>query len=925
MAASPLSPSPASPAASTSGSEPWPGVRASWRRTLSVASTAAVDAPGASRQWHFLDNADDVAATGMEPAGTLLCVHGNPTWSYLWRTLLAGATSPATLAAGGPWRVVAVDQLDMGFSERTGTFRRLEDRITDLSDLTAALHLDGPVVTVGHDWGGIISLGWANRHRDRLAGVVLTNTAVHPAGFSLPPALKLALHPAVHKWGTTTSAAFLRVTHALAQPALAPEVRNAFMAPYRTALRRAGVGNFVADIPASESHPSRAALEEVSSGIRTMGVPALMMWGPKDPVFSDRYLRDLLSRMPHADVHRFEGAGHLVQEDRDIATPAFDWLAKNVPASEDRVPGDRAANPASASRSHADADFRPMLAELDARRHDDSTAVVDMVPARDRAVSGPGAVGGRAPARPGSRSLSWADLARDVDDLAAGLAGLGVRPGDRVSLLVPPGITLTTLIYACLRLGAVIVVADAGLGTKGMSRAIKGAGPAYLIGIERALTGARIYNWPGVKVCAEDFTPATDAIKRKLLNVAATVPQLLANGRAMRLAASSPAMGSPGADDDAAVLFTSGSTGPAKGVVYTHRRLAAMRDTLKATYKLDAGTALVAGFAPFALLGPALGATSVTPDMDVTAPRTLTAAALAEAAAAINATVVFASPAALVNVVATAAQLTDTHKTALAGVELVLSAGAPLGEPLLAQVQELAPHAALHTPYGMTEALPVTDISLAGIREAGAGNGVCVGLPISGATVAVAPLTPEGGVHPEPTTRAHVTGEILVRAPHVKERYDRLWITQEQSASIPGWHRSGDVGHFDDAGRLWVEGRLAHILATPAGVRTPVAGELAAEQVPGVARAAVVGVGPAGVQAAVAVVETVPPSQHSGLAGTGLAAQVRSAAAGVGLELSAVLAIDTMPTDIRHNSKIDRTALSAWASRMLAGEKAGRP
>jgi acyl-coenzyme A synthetase/AMP-(fatty) acid ligase len=142
---------------------------------------------------------------------------------------------------------------------------------------------------------------------------------------------------------------------------------------------------------------------------------------------------------------------------------------------------------------------------------------------------------------------------------------------------------------------------------------------------------------------------------------------------------------------------------------------------------------------------------------------------------------------------------------------------------------------------------------------------------------------------------------------------------------MPGGPRRGDVGHFDAAGRLGVAGRLAPVLPPPAGVRTPVAAELAAEQVPGVARAAVVGVGPAGVQAAVAVVETVPPAKHSGLAGTGLAAQVRSAAAGVGLELSAVLAIDAMPTDIRHNSKIDRTALSAWASRMLAGEKAGRP
>jgi len=882
-------------------------VRASWRRTLSVPSTSAADAPGTRREWHFLDNRDDVDATGLAPAGTLLCVHGNPTWSYLWRSLLAGATSPETLADGGPWRVIAVDQLDMGFSERTGTFRRLADRINDLSDLTAALKLDGPVVTAGHDWGGIISLGWAVRHREQLAAVVLTNTAVHPAGFTLPPALKLALHPAVHPWGTKATAAFLKVTHALAQPALAPSVRDAFMAPYRTAVRRAGVGNFVADIPATPAHPSWAALEEVSSGIRTLGVPAFMMWGPKDPVFSDRYLRDLLTRLPQADVHRFEGAGHLVQEDRDIAGPTFAWLARHVDAGH-RAEGGTAARPKPESAPA----FRPMLAEVDARREDSSTAIVDML------------AGGAA------RSLTWAELARDIDDLAAGLADLGVKPGDRVSLLVPPGITLTTLIYACLRLGAVIVVADAGLGTKGLGRAIKGAGPAFLVGVGRALAGARIYNWPGVKISAGDSTPAADRAGRRLLGVAATVPQLMDKGRVLRLAGTAaapaaPAVLDPDADADAAVLFTSGSTGPAKGVVYTHRRLAAMRDTLQATYKLRAGTSLVAGFAPFALLGPALGATSVTPDMDVTAPRTLTAKALADAAAAIKATVVFASPAALVNVVATAADLSPARKTALAGVELFLSAGAPLGEPLLAQVQELAPHASLHTPYGMTEALPVTDIDLAGIRAAGNGDGVCVGRPVSGASVAIAPVRADGTGSLAPTTEPHVTGEILVSAPHVLERYDRLWITQEHAAAIPGWHRSGDVGHLDAEGRLWVEGRMAHVLTTANGVRTPVAGELAAESVPAVARAAVVGVGPAGAQVAVAIVETAPAARRSGLADTGLSRDVRAAVALTGLVPAAVLVIDAMPTDVRHNSKIDRAALAAWASRMLAGARPGRP
>ena len=158
---------------------------------------------------------------------------------------------------------------------------------------------------------------------------MLTNTAVHqPAGSPIPPALRLALHPAVHRWGTTTSDAFLRVTHALAHPPLAADIRGAFMAPYRSAERRAGVGNFVADIPADPSHPSYPALSRVAEGLPGLTVPALMLWGPRDPIFSDRYLKDLIGRLPHAKVHRFEGAGHLLAEDRDIAAPVFEWLAE---------------------------------------------------------------------------------------------------------------------------------------------------------------------------------------------------------------------------------------------------------------------------------------------------------------------------------------------------------------------------------------------------------------------------------------------------------------------------------------------------------------------------------------------------------------------------------------------------------------------
>lgn len=870
----------------------WPGVRPEFSRYLTVPSTAGCDRPDTIHQWHVLDNGPLLESQGRSPAGTILAVHGNPTWSYLWRSVVEAATVAETL-----WRVIAVDQLDMGFSDRTGTFRRLEDRITDLGDLTGTLDLAGPVVTLGHDWGGLISLGWATRHRDLLAGVVLTNTAVHPAGFSLPPALSLALHPAVHRGGTQTTPAFLKVTHALAHPKLTADVKAAFMEPYRTVADRAGVANFVADIPAQPGHPSWSALESISTDLRTLAVPALMMWGPRDPIFSDRYLRDLTDRLPHADVHRFEGAGHLLPEDRDIATPLLEWLAATFPVADQETPAVVVAGAAP--------DFRSMLSELDARRDDQTDAVVDMLP-----IAGSIRL---------SRAVSWASLARRVDAIAGGLAELGVRRGDRVNLLVPPSAELTALIYACLRLGAVIVVADAGLGTRGLGRAIRGAGPGYLIGIERALIGARALNWPGERIAVGDLSP----VKRRLLGVTTTVPELeRADTRAHEGSPFEPS----DPDADAAVLFTSGSTGPAKGVVYTHRQLAAMRDTLQATYGLKPGDALVAGFAPFALLGPALGAVSVTPDMDVTSPRTLTASALADAAAAIDATIVFASPAALVNVLATAAGMDTAQRAALERVDLLLSAGAPLGARLLQQVQQLSPQAQVHTPYGMTEALPVTDISLEGILAAGAGNGVCVGTHVAGAKVSIAPLDPTGAVTDTLSKSPEVLGEIVVRAPHVKDRYDRLWITEQASALHPGWHHTGDVGHFDAEGRLWVEGRLGHLMTTPDGVRTPVAAELAAEAVAGIRRAAVVGVGPAGTQAVVVIVETDPKSRRSGLLDQPTTQAVRSTVfERTGIQVSAVLAIADMPTDIRHNSKIDRSALSTWAGALLSGRKSGRP
>lgn len=860
----------------------------------------APDAQDRPRTWHLLDNGARLAELGVTATGTILCVHGNPTWSYLWRRLVSAATDAAGLGDAA-WRVIAVDQLDMGFSERTGDTRGLPGRVSDLSSLTDALELNGPVFTLGHDWGGPISLGWAIDHSQLLAGVMLLNTAVHHPDGPIPVPLRLALSASVLGPATVTTPAFLESTLALAHPPLTADLKRGYRAPYRTAGRRGGIGAFVADIPIDDGHPSRAELDRIADGVRNLRGPALLLWGPLDPIFSDNYLDDLIERMPQADVHRYEGAGHLVAEDADYASAVLAWL------DEQQAVGQRHP-PFQPTTAVAAGSYRPLWHHLEALRDSSATALVELAPPR-----------GRTP-----RVVSWRLLSRRVRQLAAGLIRIGVKPGDRVSLLIPPGADLTAVLYACLRIGAVVVVADAGLGLAGLTRAVRGARPDHVVGAAPGLTAARALGWPGQRIATARLAPGA---KRAL-----GVSHLLAD--VARLGFGEELPPPPSAADTAAVLFTSGSTGPAKGVVYTHAQLAELCTALADQYGVGTGTGLVAGFAPFALLGPALGARSVTPDMNVTSPKTLTASAVAAAVAAANAgtdsTVVFLSPAALSNVVETADALTATDHSALGRVKLFLSAGAPVSESLLTAASALMPAASAHTPYGMTEGLLLTDASLEGIRDAlGADGpgGVCVGTPVATTQVRISALDEHGDAVGAPTDAPGVTGEIVVSARHLKDHYDRLWLLNRSVArntpdDTSRWHRTGDVGHLDEQGRLWVEGRLPHVITTADGVLTPVGPEQAIESVPAVARAAVVGVGPCGTQQVVAVLETIPAARRVSLAGAVLAASVR---ASTSLPIAAVLVVPRLPTDIRHNSKINRTRLADWATRLLAGGRMVRP
>lgn len=838
-----------------------PGLELSWSRL----ETVEID--GTERTFHFLDSsALDSSAPAQPDELTLLCVHGNPSWSYLWRDLFANLPTGV--------RAIAVDHLDMGFSERTGTFRRLAQRIDDLTALTDHLQLTGPVVTVAHDWGGPISLGWALRHLGQLKGVVLTNTAVHqPEGSPAPKLIRAARTPAALQRTTVDTTAFITGAFEMSKPRTPAHIREGFLAPYQTKQRRAAIGQFVEDIPLEDGHPSADTLTAIAEGLEHLeDIPALLLWGAKDPVFSDLYLHDLEERLPHADVHRWPNASHFVTEDADVTSAVMDWIGTLDP---EPVPASGSDQPST------------LLDQLRSESAAVRLAIAEMT--SDKAA------------------ITFGDLSERVEQTAAALANHGVAPGDRVAVLVPPGIDLAAIVYGCWRLGAIAVLVDGALSPPQMTAALKSANPKYLIGISKALAAGRALRWPGAKI---SLTPLSKAQSRALA-VDVDLETLVER------ASVDENRPLPRESDEAIIVFTSGSTGPSKGVRYTHGQLAAQRDLITELYSITSDDSLVAAFAPFALYGPMLGITSVVPDMDVSAPASITAKTLADAIVAIDATMVFASPAALASTIRTRSEISPTHRDALAAVRLVLSAGAPIRTTLFEQALNIFPNAEAYTPYGMTEMLPVSTINLDQIREAGSGDGVCVGKPAPGVEVQIDPLKPGAPF-----------GEIVVRAPHMRDGYDRLWHTTFRASQPDGWHRTGDVGFVDGEGRLWMGGRVDDVLWTQSGPISPVRYEQAIENLPGVSMAALVGIGPKDLAHGVMIVELDNPPKKAGLAELPLIDSVRSAVGSASesashgdLEIVAVLSVPKMPVDRRHNSKIDRQRLREWAGQLLSGGK----
>lgn len=523
----------------------------------------------------------------------------------------------------------------------------------------------------------------------------------------------------------------------------------------------------------------------------------------------------------------------------------------------------------------------------------------------------PDQVAMRCPGRGGRYdiALTYAQLDARSDAIAAGLAMRGVVRGTRTVLMVRPTPEFFLLMFALFKAGAVPVLVDPGIDKRALKQCLDEARPEAFIGIPlaqfaRALLGwarsARIRITTGARAWWADTTLAD--IERS------------GAGASAQLADTAP-------DEVAAILFTSGSTGVPKGVVYRHRHFVAQIEMMREAFGMQPGGVDLPTFPPFALFDPALGLTSIVPDMDPTRPARADPRKLLRAIERFGVDQLFGSPA-LMRVLA-------EHGAKLPSLKRVTSAGAPVPADVVEKMRALLPEdAQFWTPYGATECLPVAVIEgreLIGLRERTEhGAGTCVGRAVPPNEVRLIRVTDEAIEQwsDDLLVAGGLVGEITVAGPTATDTYynrdaqTRLAKMRETLAdgSVRIVHRMGDLGYFDRDGRLWFCGRKSQRVVASRET-------LCTEQVepvfnvhPDVRRTALVGIGERGAQRPVLCVEL-----RKGVAKTErerIVDELRHIGEGFvhTAKVEDFLFHPGFPVDIRHNAKIGREKLAIWAA-----------
>jgi olefin beta-lactone synthetase len=539
------------------------------------------------------------------------------------------------------------------------------------------------------------------------------------------------------------------------------------------------------------------------------------------------------------------------------------------------------------------------------------------------AVRAPAGDDPAAPGRIAYAERTFAELDAESDAAARLFQEKGITQGTRVLLLVTPGLDLLRCTFALFKLGAVPIVIDPGMGLKNFLACVRRSEPAALVGIARAHWLARI------------FRGALASAKVRVRVGGAAWDAALS---AQRSGTALP-MAQTHAEDLAAILFTSGSTGAPKGVCYEHGFFEAQVRLIRDHYGIQPGEIDLPMLPIFALFNPALGMTTVVPEINPSRPAACDPARVVQAIRQNEVTNSFGSPALWTLV----ARHCESANLTLPSLRRVLVAGAPVHPTLLRRLQKILPNGTAHIPFGATESLPVSSISLAEVLGetwtlTEQGRGSCVGTLFPGIEARILPLRegPIASLADAPELAPGQIGEIAVRGPVVTRAYDRLPIATAR-AKIPAgdpadphavWHRLGDLGYRDERGRLWFCGRAAERVETPAGVLYTDCVEAVFNRHPRVARTALIGLGSPPRQEPALVVEPAPGEFPRGHAERekfsgelrGLALLAANPPEGARAPLSENAAPfpvitryffrRTLPVDVRHNAKIHRLALT---------------
>lgn len=502
---------------------------------------------------------------------------------------------------------------------------------------------------------------------------------------------------------------------------------------------------------------------------------------------------------------------------------------------------------------------------------------------------------------------SYRQLSDDAESIAIGLRELGIVEKTRTVFMAPPSYEACALYVALTRVGATIVMIDPSVGYRNVGERLRRLQPEVFVGIPITHVARVVFGWGprfpkrAIVVGKGSFFPGAHTV-----------------GSLRRQAAAQPQRAAVGPDDPMTVLYTTGSTGPAKPALYTHRNFCGVFRIVHESWGFDPANRVavdMAVFPAFFIVGLSMGGTVVVPPIDFVRqkPATTDSAAVLEVINDCGVRSLFGSPVLLENLARHAIE----HGLTAPSLERVIGGGAPITGPAMQALTQLMPNGEVFANYGATEALPTTAHSARETlndtwAKTVAGRGICVGRPFSGVELQIAKIQDDVATDFEPVGPGEI-GEILVRSPHIGSQYlDDPESTRKNK--IGAWHRIGDAGYLDEQDRLWVVGRVSQRVRGERGPLFSLLCEPVFDAHPNVRRSGLVGVPDGASEKAVICVEAMPGVDTSPLRDELLELASRHA---VTRDVAEVLFIDRLPVDPRHNSKIERPKLARWARAAL--------